>query len=537
MRRSVSFIIIVSLLVFTLASCNVRYSDVPGVISLSSSASQYGEWVIDNLKYSPDKLILGIGTNDKYGIDMLYFEDDGYIIKRIGDSVVIFGKTEEGLSLACEKYVKDINTLGYTNDTVHNELSEEFIKYASSAALKTGDNILTLAFKTDSHHSPGKGTSAFIDFANIQKYIPIDLYVHGGDLINGDHITEEVALDTLSEAIKSMSIPCSVPFVGLKGNHDDNSWFYSLNSGQKNGVYPEDGIISADQWREIAFTNSSNIVTDDNGNYGYMDHESSKIRILFIDTSDVPYNADSDGYYYYGAINGHAIRNEQLNFMANAMTFSDKGEDACNWAILIMSHVPIETMKNIDSEYRFGCLDAVGRNFYAFLRIVEAYKNGTHIVDSQKNTTNYGDGGYSKTDINGDFSYNIDVDFSVNGPGEVIGFICGHTHIDNYSNEVGKDSYRGGNPNIYPELSLGYAYISIGSLGFATISVKRNGDGSGTIYVDKNGMSVVSGNAGIKDTDNAFVTFDPVALNIVSSVTDTGSVASGKYSVNYSQHR
>ncbi len=525
------------------------------ILLSSSAAADYKKWLTDHLDVIPHDIVLGIGDNNEYDVDMTYFEDNGYIIKRHEDQIVIFGKTTEGLSLACEKYVYCIENIGDCDNFVWHggkvpehsgtpELPDNTDPPGNTDVPDTptpSTSALTFAFKTDTHFTSGSSTDSFAEFADIQNRIPIDFYVHGGDLIDGNHATEDIALDLLGTAINSMKGTGIAPFVSLRGNHDDNSWTFYSKTNERYGVFPYDGIITTDQWKNIAFTKSDAIITDGKGCYGYMDHEESKIRILFVDTSDIPYDADENGMLYYGAYTGHGIRNDQLNFMAEALAFSDKGDDAKNWAVLIISHIPIETMKSTDNPYRFGGNDASGRNFYAFLRILEAYKNGTFIHDEKLTTTKYGDGGYSLTnktnDKEGDFAYSVTADYSKNGPGEVIAFICGHTHIDNYSNLVGKDSHRNIYTKIYPELSLGYSYVSVSSNGYTIIKVERDGNNSdtGTVTVDKYGQSVVPDSCFIDVGDNAIHTHDPVVKDIHSTEPLVGSVASGHYTFSYSQ--
>ncbi|MBE6707711.1 MAG: hypothetical protein E7578_00540 [Ruminococcaceae bacterium] len=546
-----AFLLVFSSFFFVIPDVMENLSTEKRILLSSSEAIDCREWLYDRLDVIPHDIVLGIGDNDDYDVDMTSFENDGYIIKRHKDQIVIFGKTVDALYLACERYAVCVELTGDCKNFVYHDKK---IPVSPDIPNKPDDpdvpdvpgpstSKLTFAFKTDSHFTTGIGADKFAEFADIQNHIPIDFYVHGGDLIDGNHATEEIALDLLKTAIGTMRGTGNVPFVSLRGNHDDNSWTFYEKTNKRYDVFPDNGVITTDQWRDLAFTSSEAIVTDGKGCYGYMDHEASKIRILFVDTSDIPYDPDENGICYYGAYTGHGIRNDQLNFMAEALAFSDKGEDAKNWAVLVISHVPIETMKSIDNPYRFGGNDAAGRNFYAFLRILEAYKNGTSIHDEKTTTTNYGDGGYSTTsktnDKDGDFFYSVTADYSKNGPGEVIALISGHTHIDNYSNLVGKDSHSNPYTKVYPELSLGYSYVSVGSDGYAIITVERDGTGldTGTVYVDKYGKSVVTNNCYIADGDNAMFTTDPVAKDIYSTEPLVGSIASGYYAFSYSQSR
>jgi len=424
------------------------------------------------------------------------------------------------------------------DSTLSPSIVDNYVQSIASAYDNMSRDSFTFLFKTDSHYSADTpySNSALNNmrfFGAMQKILPIDLYVHGGDLINGDHKTEEIARDSILGPISAMTESRTVPFFPLRGNHDDNSWAY-LSSGS----LPSNGIIDTNEWFDYALSGTDGIVMG-NGAYGYFDHEESKIRVLLLDTSDIPYEEDSNGEFAYSSYGGHGLRNEQLNFFANALTFSDKGDDGKNWAVLVVSHVPLETLRNADSPYRFGIPDTLPRNNFAFLRILKAYQRGEVFDETMISRTNYGDGGYNVPSINdarGDFSYKVFADYTKNGPGEVIGFICGHLHTDNFANNVGHDSYVSSNNTVYPGLSDGYPYISISNGGFAIITVKRNYDGTGTVYVDRCGTSTVPYGYMIADGDNAVESIDPSVKGVTTSPTYTGSVASGKYSIVYTQN-
>ena len=61
--------------------------------SASASGTEYYETMLEErLGYTPENTVLGIGSSAEYGIDMTDFENDGYIIRTMGDNTVIFGK-------------------------------------------------------------------------------------------------------------------------------------------------------------------------------------------------------------------------------------------------------------------------------------------------------------------------------------------------------------------------------------------------------------------------------------------------------------
>ena len=437
----------------------------------------------------------------------------------------------------------------YSGEKIDLTVTDEKGKFIEAVNKNTAPDRLTFAFRTDTHYttnvSEPKKESIMknsISLLSMERYIDLDFIAHGGDILNGNEPSKDLAIQSLRETVSYMrGVHTKTPQFFLRGNHDDNSWYGYASLGCGRYDYPVDTIVNTEDWLGCTNDNTSVFVRNGNSTYGYFDHEESKIRVLLLDPCDLPYTADENGNYKYGSYTGQGMRQDQLQFMADAMLLSDKGDDASEWAILILSHVPIETMKTTTSAYRFGGLEATGRNFYAFLRILKAYQRGEVFKEKQTSRTNYGDGGYyteSKTenDTLGDFAYDVYADYSKNGPGEVIGIVSGHTHIDNYSNEVGKVSYSGMG-KIYPKLSYGYSYICASSGGLTVLTIDRNGDGTGSIHVNRLGTTTVARKDMIAEGDNSVVTKDKTASGVVSSTPASGSIASGEYTVNYYQNR
>ncbi len=362
-----------------------------------------------------------------------------------------------------------------------------------------------------------------------------------GDCIAGKN-PKEKELNDLKEFVDNTKTNSNVPVFFARGNHDDNGW-YSLGNG---GSYKENEIINDLEWKETTNT-SDKIVRDSNnskGNYFYYDDIKSKIRVFVLDTSDIPYyigykpitdksiiNFDITEYfiknnnqyikitkeeyntysakpqlyvhgYRYTSFGPGAFSNAQLNFVANNLKSLEDG-----WATLFLMHIPLDT--SVSDYERFGIKDALVRNADIMLSIISAYKNGTKCELS-------GDGGYVK-EINlldevGDFSYNVNVDYSQKGKGEVIAFISGHTHWNNTNNEVG----------IKNSLSYGFRYISIGSEDYSILSINRE---KNTISVARIGLNVTP-----KTTTDQNAAAGVNMGNVLS-----GSIESGNYTVNYEQ--
>ena len=379
---------------------------------------------------------------------------------------------------------------------------------------------------------------------NLANEYKANFIVNLGDCIAGKD-SKSNAINALNTLVTETRNSTNVPVFFARGNHDDNGW-YSYEYG---GTYQEDEIINDVEWNQIV-NNGGNIVKDTNNpnsNYFFYDDEKSKIRVFILDTEDFPYYIDykpigknginslnwdngeyfikdNDNYiliskeeyesystkpqlylysYRYSSYgSGHAIRNAQLNFVANNLYSMND-----DWAALFLMHVPLDTSKN-DAE-RFGTRDALIRNHDILLSIINAYKNGTKCVLN-------GDGGYITDDIfmdeSGDFSYDVNVDYTAKGKGEVIAFISGHTHWNNTNNEIGFKT----------SLSYGYRYISIGACDFSSIIINRE---NSTISVVRYGDVITP----INTTDQA------EAAGVKQGSVESGSIESGAYVVKYDQ--
>ena len=99
MKRILSLLLCAVMLASALASCAVNDSQrISQNISVASSAAEdYALWLTDRLGLVPDNVIMAVGDDNSYGIDMSDFEDDGYVIKNVGGDVLLLGKTGEGL--------------------------------------------------------------------------------------------------------------------------------------------------------------------------------------------------------------------------------------------------------------------------------------------------------------------------------------------------------------------------------------------------------------------------------------------------------
>lgn len=359
------------------------------------------------------------------------------------------------------------------------------------------DSTLTISAMSDTHY---EATGSYADkqlaaaqaMGKLTRLCKVDLVANLGDLIPGNE-SRETALANLTKLMETTAEGTDAPLYFLRGNHDDNGWYSYGNFG---GSYQEEEIISGAQWDALVRAyQSEGIVTDEHnpqGGYGYFDHEPSKIRVFLLNTSDIPYILEEDGTYRYNSYETRAFSNAQVNFVAEALQFADK-ETPREWAALFLSHIPLDTTN--DSGYRFGITDALISGSPYMLAVINAYQKGTAFAAEG---TDYN---LSKGDIPEDFYVSVDVDYSINGTGTVLGFISGHTHTDNFSRSVGYEN----------SLSYGYPFLSLfGENTFANFVVNR----------EEKKISVVSYGKTTPDISDATV-----------EAPDDGSIRSGAWSV------
>jgi len=333
--------------------------------------------------------------------------------------------------------------------------------YAARVQEKQTANSLTISFLTDTHTDLGldtvntdKSITRALEVGYVGDYLGQDLIVHGGDLLTFGYQTKEVPIHSLRGFLNRCYKFAKAPFIVAKGNHDDAC--FDTQTTVNN--YDVDALIMPQEWNAIAMQYARKCAvcpSSGNANYCYIDNERTKIRVFILDSEDFDYKVN-DGVAKYTSGGTCAFSNEQLNFVANALLFADK-EDPSEWAALFISHRPMDTTTT--SRKRFGNGDILIRNHDVMLNIIRAYQSGSAYSDS-------GYGGESQTEIDShDFPYDVDIDYTSKGAGEVIAFLCGHTHVCNTSDEVGTNS---------SALSYGFRFVCCGSVSFYTLVFNRD---------------------------------------------------------------
>ncbi|MBR4881740.1 MAG: hypothetical protein IKU19_07385, partial [Clostridia bacterium] len=123
--RVISAVLVSAMAVGSIASCSddgAKPSSNEHVHIVSADAEKYAAWISERLDGSiPDKLAVGVGSDEGYDVDMSGYEDDGYIIKKQDDRIVIFGKTADGLDRGVRKYVNAVDSGEAVSETKYHE--------------------------------------------------------------------------------------------------------------------------------------------------------------------------------------------------------------------------------------------------------------------------------------------------------------------------------------------------------------------------------------------------------------------------------
>lgn len=305
-------------------------------------------------------------------------------------------------SQALKNYVVQMGTL--YSEEYFNSVAETVASHETATSLSLGfitdthiDNQATYGYPSLSH---------LLNATKLANMAELDGLIHGGDLIDGGYVKNR-SMSYISRGVSTLVSTSKVPIFMTQGNHDDNSMYLMKNNTADQHIKAEDWY-----WAVTRNLEQYGIVQnpdDPYGNYYYQDFEDSKIRVIFVNTNDLPYVLNEDGTVKYLATNGDfAIGNKQLNWIADtALNFTDKGGDAGNWAVLVMSHVYLYNPKNVTNQ---PC-----KNSWILTEMLEAFKNGT---------------AYTSEASTGDFAQSVTVDFTSQGAMEVIACIAGHNHLD-----------------------------------------------------------------------------------------------------------
>ncbi|OFI06978.1 3',5'-cyclic adenosine monophosphate phosphodiesterase CpdA [Clostridium acetireducens DSM 10703] len=281
---------------------------------------------------------------------------------------------------------------------------------SSQVLSRKKNNFIIFEFITDSHYDETSGfrdkaIKHFREVKEMSRLIGSDFVIHGGDIIDG-YDKKNKSIMYLDKVLGELCKNNQCPTFYAVGNHDDNSYYNVRNTPQSHH-----NVISKREFYNITIGKYiKGIIVDEKnpeGMYYYKDFPNKKLRIIVLNTNDIPEIYHENGKPKYNGILQYGISNEQLNWVANkALDFSNK-EDKKEWKTIFFSHVSINKKINYDKSIPNGDI---------MMKVIESFKYGKK---------------YKSNKTKGDFGQYVNVDFSSQGSMDVIAVINGHVHMDN----------------------------------------------------------------------------------------------------------
>lgn len=228
----------------------------------------------------------------------------------------------------------DISLEGLGATLVPAYVEKEAQRVAKLANTYQGGSTLTFAAVSDSHYGSGDYTDGITHLGQaldiIGKQTKLDFFAHFGDYVTGggeDTLVGSTADFENSNAALGLGVR-AVPNIRMNGNHDILP-------------YNTDGMFSTNQlYGWIGKWNDENVVTEfgnEKRNYGYLDFTKQKIRVIFLNTSDLDGETAAVGT---ALANDHKISGAQFEWFANTALDLTGKADAADWAVILLSHFP-----------------------------------------------------------------------------------------------------------------------------------------------------------------------------------------------------
>lgn len=268
------------------------------------------------------------------------------------------------------------------------------------------NSTFNVGFITDNHHqlstySPGSLTH-YANIAALTRMVPINAVIAGGDNINGYFDRNQKFVETrqaTSGLYGRVSHNTDVFF--MLGNHD-------TGNGQNGNSTPATTITES-ELKSFYLSKEKAFNENRNGDslYGFKDYEDQKIRVIWLNSFDLPWTLNSDGTYKYNFLTTSGYQDDQLEWLAKS-ALKLKSSD---WHVMIFTHCPLPHTFEVAA----GQAPLTQINSDILVSIINAFQNGTSLTVSE-----------SSRELPVSFS----ADFSTQGSGVVIGLFSGHIHRD-----------------------------------------------------------------------------------------------------------
>lgn len=267
--------------------------------------------------------------------------------------------------------------------------------------IREGDDSINISVITDTHFKDRNsidyygwnGLTHVREFSYLDQTGLPDLKVHLGDWIDGSDagLVSESELIKLREAFRSEKIP----YLIVKGNHDENDKFDEQHDLQAS--FPENEFENI-MWPQMYQQAQIHYISKQHG-VSYLDQ--GDLRVITVNTSDVPYVLNNKEQKKYDEKITLAVREDQIEEIIEILTHSS------NKRIIFMSHAnPINRKGTNALKYN-------GRSLHELLVAFNQRERGRM---------------HTSRGVPPEFRLANDFDFTKIKNARIIAYFCGHRH-------------------------------------------------------------------------------------------------------------
>lgn len=269
----------------------------------------------------------------------------------------------------------------------------------------SADNF-NVGFITDNHYQLSSyapnSLAHYAYIAAASRRAPLQAIIAGGDNTNGWYTKTQKLTETRQATTTLFNrVAAGTDVYYVFGNHDNGV-------GQNGNNTPATCLNDA----EIkSYYHTANKVygetRDGDSLYGYKDYSDKKVRLIWLNSFDLPYTLNSDGTYKYDFLTQSGYQNQQLTWLANqALKVPDN-----SWQVMIFTHCPLPGTFEVAA----GQAQLSQYNSDVLVGIINAFQSGTK---------------YSLADASRTLPINVTCDYTSQGKAVVIGLFSGHIHAD-----------------------------------------------------------------------------------------------------------
>ncbi|AZN75810.1 serine/threonine protein phosphatase [Lactobacillus acidophilus] len=267
--------------------------------------------------------------------------------------------------------------------------------------IREGKNSVNIGVITDTHFKDKdsvdfygwNGLQHVQEFSYLDQLNILNLKAHLGDWIDGSDagLVSESELIKLEKSFKSNT----VPYLSIKGNHDENDKFDEHHDLKAS--FPKNEFENI-MWPDMYHQKNIKYISRQHG-VAYFDFDD--VRVISVNTSDLPYVLNNRGQKKYDAKITLAVREDQIEEIIEILARSS------NKRIVFMSHAnPINRKGSNALKYN-------GRSLHELLVAFNQREKGRmHASNGEP----------------AEFRLSNDFDFTGIKNARIVAYLCGHRH-------------------------------------------------------------------------------------------------------------